>query len=285
MRLLLSTFGSRGDVQPLAALAAALRTLGAETVVVAPPDRGNAELLAGVGAAFVPAFTSVRAWLEEAPKRKVALPVLAAEIMGATFETIAAAAEGCDAIVATGLFPSTAAACAIAERRGIGFTYGAYCPAFLPSLHHRPYAFPGHPIPPEVTDNAALWALNAEAMEAIFAPAWNANRARIGLAPASGIRDLVFTDRPLLAADPILAPWQAGDLTDVVQTGAWILPDARPLPADLVAFLESGSPPVYVGYGSMPMAAAPDAGRVAVEAARARPPRDPFARMGRACRE
>ena len=38
MRLLLSTFGSRGDVEPLAALGAAVREFGAEPVVCAPPD-------------------------------------------------------------------------------------------------------------------------------------------------------------------------------------------------------------------------------------------------------
>ena len=37
----------------------------------------------------------------------------------------------------------------------------------------------------------------------------------------------------------------------MVQTGAWMLPDERPLPAELVAFLDAGTPPVYVGFGSM----------------------------------
>ena len=83
------------------------------------------------------------------------------------------------------------------------------------------------------------------------------------------VRDHVFTDQPWLAADPTLAPWQ--DLTDldIVQTGAWILPDQRPLPAELEAFLDAGEPPVYVGFGSMAMRGAPDLGRVAAEAARA----------------
>ena len=39
MRALLSTFGSRGDVEPMAGLAAQLRALGAEAVVCAPPDQ------------------------------------------------------------------------------------------------------------------------------------------------------------------------------------------------------------------------------------------------------
>ena len=35
-------------------------------------------------------------------------------------------------------------------------------------------------------------------------------------------------DRPWLAADPILCPWPGSPNLDVVQTGAWILPDERP---------------------------------------------------------
>jgi vancomycin aglycone glucosyltransferase len=52
-----------------------------------------------------------------------------------------------------------------------------------------------------------------------------------------------------------------------VQTGAWILPDERPLPAELVAFLDAGTPPVYVGFGSV--RAPKDIVRMAIEAIRA----------------
>jgi hypothetical protein len=38
MRVLLSTYDSRGGVEPLAALAVRLRELGAEALVCAPPD-------------------------------------------------------------------------------------------------------------------------------------------------------------------------------------------------------------------------------------------------------
>jgi len=52
MRVVLSTYGSRGDVKPMAGLAVQLRTLGAKVRVCAPPDR--AELLARVGVPLVP---------------------------------------------------------------------------------------------------------------------------------------------------------------------------------------------------------------------------------------
>ena len=61
MRVLLSTYGSRGDVEPVVGLAVQLRALGAEVRVCAPPDEEFAELLAGVGVPLVPFGQSVRA--------------------------------------------------------------------------------------------------------------------------------------------------------------------------------------------------------------------------------
>ena len=56
MRALVSTYGSRGDVEPMAGLAVQLRTLGAEVRVCAPPD--CAELLARVGVPRLPTGVS-----------------------------------------------------------------------------------------------------------------------------------------------------------------------------------------------------------------------------------
>jgi len=61
----------------------------------------------------------------------------------------------------------------------------------------------------------------------------------------------MFTSQPFLAADPTLGPWNGQEGFDVVQTGAWVLPDDRPLPALLLGFLDAGEPPVYAGFGSM----------------------------------
>ena len=55
MRLVLSTYGSRGDVEPLVGLAVQLRALGAEVRVCAPPEEEFTELLARVGMPLVPA--------------------------------------------------------------------------------------------------------------------------------------------------------------------------------------------------------------------------------------
>jgi vancomycin aglycone glucosyltransferase len=264
--VLLSTYGSRGDVEPLVGLAVQLRSLGAEVRVCAPPD--CAERLAEVGVPLVPVGRPVRPLVHGAtPPSAADVPRRAAELIAAQFDTLAAAAKGCDALVATGLFPATAGARSVAEKLGIRYVYAAYCPIFLPSPHHPPLPLPGRPLPPDVTDNRALNDLDAESYNALFGAALNTHRASSGLLPVHSVRDHVFTDHPWLAADPTLAPWQEPAALDVVQTGAWILPDERPLPAELVAFLDAGTPPVYVGFGSM--RAPKDIARMAIEAIRA----------------
>lgn len=254
----------------MAALAVQLRALGAEVRVCAPPDEEFAKLLDRVGVELVPAAQPVRTLVTgTTPPTPEGLPQRAAALVAAQYEAVAAAAEGCAAIVATGLVPAVAGAQSVAEKLGIHFVYVSYFPTMLPSPHHAPHPLPGRPFPPGLTDNRALWDLNAQSANALFGPRLNAHRVSIGQPPVDDVRSHVFTDRPWLAADPVLGPWQEPADLDVVQTGAWILPDERPLPADLTAFLEDGAPPVYVGFGSMPMSDSTDVAQVAIEAVRA----------------
>lgn len=201
------------------------------------------------------------------------LPERAARIAASTYASLAAVAEGCDAVVATGLMPAADAARSVADKLGIPYVFVSYFPTYLPSAHHPPLVWPGRQAAPEVTDNQVLWDLNAENMNELFGGGINALRASIGLPPVEDVRDHVFTDRPWLAADPVLGPWPEPEPEPsghgVSQTGAWIKPDERPLPADLEAFLEAGAPPVYVGFGSMPLREAQEVARVAVNAVRA----------------
>lgn len=254
MRILLSTFGSRGDVQPLLALAVALKALGADARVCAPPDEEFVKLFAAADVPLLPAFTSVRAWIKEMlPKRgTIPLSQVAAQVMPAQYEAISKAAQGCDVILATGVYSSLGPARSVAEKQGMRYVHAAYCPLFLPSPHQRPIDFPGHAHPHDVTDNEVLWDRDAQVMNELFGRALNDLRASVGLPKVENLRAYCQTDRPLLAADPVLAPWRRPARLDVVQTGAWILPDARPLPDDLLAFLDAGEPPVYVGLGSLP---------------------------------
>jgi vancomycin aglycone glucosyltransferase len=260
MRVLLSTFGSRGDVQPVLALAVELRALGVDARVCAPADEEFKRLFEDAGVPLLPAFTAVRAWLADVMPRRATLSLrdLAARVMAAQYEAIDAAVnafgdQGCDVMLATGLFSSVVAARAVADKRGMRYVHAAFCPFYLPSPHHRPLEYPGHPHPPGETSNERLWERNIDAMNDVFGGSLNALRASVGLPRVDNVRDHSLTEYPWLASDPVLAPWQQPATLNVLQTGAWILRDERPLPADLERFLDAGEPPVYVGFGSLPV--------------------------------
>jgi vancomycin aglycone glucosyltransferase len=176
---------------------------------------------------------------------------LAEGTVTAQFETVSAAAQGCDIVVAATALQI--AARSVAEKMGVPYVFVAYCPIVLPSVHHSPPALPplpGQPPAPATTDNRELWAQDAERFNGLFGAVLNSHRASLGLGHVSDLRSHIFGDQPWLASDPTLAPWpDRGDT--VVQTGAWILPDERPLPVELEEFLESGEPPVYFGFGSI----------------------------------
>ena len=134
----------RGDVEPLVGLAVRLRALGAEVRVCAPPDW--ADRLAQFGVPLVPIGPPVRALMHGAMPPSVAdVPRRAAELIAEQFDKLPVAAEGCDALVATGLFPVAASVQSVAEKLGIRYVFAACCPIFLPSPHRRPTTPP--PLP------------------------------------------------------------------------------------------------------------------------------------------
>jgi vancomycin aglycone glucosyltransferase len=272
MRVLLSTIGSRGDVQPLVALASQLRALGQEVRLCVPPDFHD--WIDGLGIPVAPIGPEVRkakAYSSPAtpgPPSPERWRQMAEATVATQFETIAAAARGCDIMVAATALQ--VAARSVAERMGIPYVFAAYCPTVLPSRHHPPPPLPtglGQTPAPPTADNCALWARNAGRFNDLFGAALNTHRASMGLAPVGDAHSYIFTDRPWLAADPTLAPWPDPTDPHVFQTGAWVLLDERPLSRELETFLETGEPPVYFGFGSMRVAQ--DLSQALIQAARA----------------
>jgi vancomycin aglycone glucosyltransferase len=246
MRVLLSAIGTRGDVQPLVALASRLRDCGHEARLCVPPDLRD--WIEGLGFPVTPLGLELRGTgaAEWPPKEVRSSPERMRQMIDAAvadeFTTIAEAALGCDVILAAaGRRPI--AARSVAQALGIRYVFAAYSPLHLPSLE-----------------------LPADRFNDTYGPPLNYHRAAAGLAPIEDVRGHTLTTTPWLAADPVLGPWLGPADYGVVQTGAWILNDERPLDPELEAFLSSGEPPVYFGFGSMKMP--PRLAQVIAEAAR-----------------
>jgi len=147
----------------------------------------------------------------------------------AQFETVAAAAEGCDALVATGLMP--AGARTVAEVRGIPYVLVSFFWGSFPSPHHAPMQRPGKPFPPGETDNECCGTWMPSGCRRSTVRPLNAHRAALGLPPVDNVQRPRFHDSPGLRPTRHCVRGLGRPYIDVVQTGAWILPDDRPLPA------------------------------------------------------
>ena len=118
MRALLSTIGSRGDVQPLVALALQLRALGHDARLCVPPEfRAWIESLGFPVTSTGPAVRTTAA-----PDR--GRSAMETFVMS-QFDSIDAAARDCDVILAATALQ--VAARSVAERQGIPYVFAAWC--------------------------------------------------------------------------------------------------------------------------------------------------------------
>jgi vancomycin aglycone glucosyltransferase len=269
MQVLLSTIGSRGDVQPILALALELRTLGHQARLCVAPN--FKEWIESYGLECVPIGPDLRKMTGGTVPGKPVLPSLeqlqqlADQSVRTQFQVIAEAARGCGLVVAAGALQI--ATRSIAEAQKIPYVFAAYCPAVLPSSKYPPPKTGGsYSYELSEGENLQLWGQNAAEFDARFGAALNEERAKLSLGPVASVQPYMFTDRPWLAADPALAPAFPLAGLQVVQTGAWMLSDETPPPDDLEEFLAGGAPPIYLGFGSM--RASEQTARVLIEAAR-----------------
>jgi sterol 3beta-glucosyltransferase len=270
MRVALVTYGTRGDMQPYVCLARALADRGHEVRVIAP---GNGEEMAR--AADVPFRAlpmDVQAmFLEEPAQRMLAAGRITAfarwlqneEKAFATdlWRTLMSETEGVDVIVS---YPYLAEHCeAIATARQI-----AHVPLFL-----TPF-IPSRSFPSAAITQRGRWRqlgplnrishqLVLEVFRRLTRDDVAALRQELGIPPASQKMWRTITDGEapcLLAYSQTLFPNPGDWPTSAHQAGffePW--PELRAqlgehgVPPELDGWLKAGSPPVFLGFGSMPV--------------------------------
>jgi vancomycin aglycone glucosyltransferase len=254
MRVLLTVSGTRGDVQPLFALARALERAGHRAVVAAPPNFATEALALVVDfrACGLDTEAALRANAEVGrnPARvfKLAQKTARSDTL-AHFETLMPLARQADLVVSAGLM---FAGSSVAEAAGVPYRYIAYTPDALRSAHHAPPLLDLHGLPAPI--NRWLWSGFSRYTQWLLGDTVNGWRRDAGLeAEGDVLRSAMDPEFALLAADPELCP-----LPPDVALGSgalgnfWLDDDARQLGAELENFLERGAPPIYFGFGSVP---------------------------------
>lgn len=268
MRVVFFSYGTRGDAQPQVVLASMLRERGYEVRVAAPENlRGFVE---GAGVEYAPLFGSSQEILESEEGRKwlssgnvrafmKAIGKINARINPDVFRTALAAAEGADAIVGGTLMED--AAYTLAQKLNVPFVLA----------HTIPFETTGEYPSPLVTTARIPFAFLNRFTYALFRKlAWDVNRSTMNpFRESLGLQPLATT---ILAGAhehgaPVLQLWSeqvlprpADAASNLTTTGFVRMPpsvrqrlgEATP-PAPLVEWLARGKPPVYLGFGSMPV--------------------------------
>jgi sterol 3beta-glucosyltransferase len=252
--------GTRGDVQPYAALALALRQAGHEAVLAAPA--ASESLVAPYGLDFAAVHDGPNTLIDD-PQLREAIETnyrglrgkkIAWEVMRRSKPLIArvfadmveAAPGGTDVVVHP---PSGGHR--IAEALGVPSVPAALQPVWVPTSTFRN---PMLPVPlPRALNRASylpiklmLRSFNAVADKALDLPRRRGRHDVLRRPDGGPATVLQAFSGELLPAVPDYPPW-------VHTTGFWYLPappDWTP-PSYLTEFLGAGDPPVYLGFGSM----------------------------------
>jgi vancomycin aglycone glucosyltransferase len=265
MRVLLAPHGTRGDVQPMLALALALRARGHSAWFVLPLDfvdwiRASGFDAVSNGVAMEAMMYAPAAALESRRWQFRHLKEHAARM----FSPIADASDGADLIVGAGAQIVTAS---VAEWRDVPHANIAFCPCAVPGGDAPPPVLRTQAFP--AWFNRALWQIGGAAADFGLRGTINRGRAALELQPTSSPLQDLAASCVIVAADRDLAPLGDDVLPTVVGTDAWVLEQPQELDQQVDAFLADGAPPIYVGFGSMASSHARMLAEHAVDSARA----------------
>ena len=253
LRVVLAAVGSRGDVQPMLALAQAFAARGHVPVIAAPPDFGD--WVRSLGFEFAPVGSDIQAFLASDPGVMTGNPFKAAAAGARYFKSeipqqftqLRQVCRGADAIVWAGL---AAVAPSVAESLGLPVLATLFTTCMIPSDLHPPPTVPRHGMPRWV--NRLLWGLDRVFAQRLLGVPLNAARATVGLPPVRLREHLLQHGRLVFAVDEtVLPPDPKWDPQAIPYANYIYFDDPRVLDPELEAWLDAGEPPVFIGFGSM----------------------------------
>ncbi|HYZ21624.1 MAG TPA: glycosyltransferase [Rhodopila sp.] len=263
MRIAILTVGTQGDVRPFVALGRGLRQAGHDVRIAASP--GFDPLVTGQGLDFAPLSGDFRALMArvQSHMERGTNPLLAVRIMRSALAEMAeswaaegrAACQDADLIIASGL--ADLLGVSLAEALGKRFAL-AYLQPILPSREIPPVTLPPRAAPLPGTINLLLHHICRVVQWQVLKPAFNRHvRPGLGLPqyPWYGPRYPVGQrDHPIIYGYSRHVVAQPAGWPEYARiAGYWFLDEAetwRPS-HELLAFLDAGPPPIYVGFGSM----------------------------------
>jgi UDP:flavonoid glycosyltransferase YjiC (YdhE family) len=250
MKIVLATCGTRGDVQPILALALALKDAGHEVLLAAPPE--NEAWVAHYDCPFHALGSNVEAILEDCPNAHTVKPAstflrFVRQELKTQFSQLPSIIRGADLVLGASLASGLRS---VSESLDVPYGFIALTPQLLPSSHYPFLSAKKHDMPHWL--NRLSWEMAKGIDNFNLKPLINRERRHLGLIPIHDAWSHILGDHVIVASDPSLGRVPPDVRQTYTQTGYFHLRQREVLDRKIEAFLSSGPPPLYAGFGSMP---------------------------------
>ncbi len=242
MKIASIILGTRGDVQPMVALATGLISRGHKVVILASPE--HEELVTSHSVEFLPFGPEIKKKIRENPEKQkggVAVKISPKEGKKFTIDQMSKVPElvpDADLILGTGIVMGVHTAADILK---IPYRLLAYYPVILG---------PGTNAPAK---DRMMFGFGRSVINSFSKGYMNKYRKSVGLPPISDVWTHWMGEEVIMASDPEVSPVSPGVAFPWTQTGFMLLPSEKPLPEEIESFINQGTAPVYIGFGSNPI--------------------------------
>ncbi|HBC77253.1 MAG TPA: hypothetical protein DEO60_02740 [Bacteroidales bacterium] len=243
MKIACVVLGTRGDVQPMVALSKGLMKKGHDVTIFAPPE--NEELVRLNNCRFVSFGPGIKKAVGEKPEKQkggVAATISLKEgkkLIGDQINLLPGLIKNTDLVLGAGIVIGVATAADVLK---VPYRFVALYPIILGTTHDDPLK------------NRIMFGFGRSMMNILIRGFINRKRNKLGLQPIKDVWSHWLGENVILACDKEIIAARKRVAFPFTQTGFMLLPSKNNLPENVNTFINSGKPPVYIGFGSNPIA-------------------------------
>lgn len=241
MKIAIVINGTRGDVQPMLALATGLIKNGHDIIFCAPPE--NKDLVQQHNCPFIEFGPNYRELFKKNAQTKGGATASPSpkEMKSQTqdqIDKLPKIIEGSDLVL------------------GVGFVLGVQTVADILKIPYRFVIFYPSILGTSNEDKLIyrmLFGFGRSMTNMVMKGFINKKRKVVGLKPIKDVWENWMSEHVIAACDKELNAVREGVSFKFTQTGYMIFPSQSELPGDVEQFISDGEPPIYIGFGSNPV--------------------------------
>ena len=242
MKIASVILGTRGDVQPMIALATGLIDNGHEVTICAPPE--HEQLAKAHHCRFIEFGPDIKKEVRENPEKQKGgvganiSPKQGKKLVGDQIDLLPDLIRGVDLVLGAGIVMGVPTAADILK---VPYRLVAFYPMILGTTGDDPFK------------SRMMFGFGRKIVNLTMKGFINKKRAGSGLPPIKDAWGHWLGEEVIVACDRELSEAREGVAFPFTQTAFMLLPSLHGLPEQVEDFLQEGEPPAYIGFGSNPI--------------------------------